>query len=172
VCVPHCSSAWTALLVAAQLCVCLCVSHCAHLGLASGFRAAGGALCAAQPNRFFCNNPACRSAAGASAGFGLVRGEGVVFGGCLGLARGEAVPEGWVAARYCSVACQQQHFACHKACYHDAVWGDAHELTSRVLQAAADAQRIPTAHSFCSCCSGASPGNASVGGGAEPAVPS
>lgn len=136
----------------------------ALVGLASGFRAVGGVLCAAQPNHLFCNNPACRSAASVSAGFALVRGEGVVCGGCLGLARGEAVPEGWVAARYCSVACQQQHFACHKACYHDAVWGDAQELTSRVLQAAADAQRISTAQSFCSCCSGASPGSASAPG--------
>ena len=64
----------------------------AAAGQCSELRAAAGALCAAVPNRFFCNNPACRSTAGVSAGFGLVRGEGVVCGGCLGLQLGDAVP--------------------------------------------------------------------------------
>jgi uncharacterized membrane protein YgcG len=62
----------------------------------------GKLLCEALPNRYFCNNPGCRNAAGVSAGFALVRGAACVCGGCVGSdgAAGEAAaPQETVAAR-------------------------------------------------------------------------
>jgi hypothetical protein len=117
-------------------------------GQYSELRAAAGALCAAVPNRFFCNNPACRSTAGVSAGLGLVRGEGVVCGGCLGLQLGDAVPPGAVAARYCSVACQREHFACHRECYHSMLGDDVEVLGRWMPQAAGDDKATPC---YCWC---------------------
>ena len=74
----------------------------ALLDMSAGLSRAGAALCAALPNRYFCNNQGCRNAAGVSAGFGLVRGKACVCGGCVGAegAAGAAVaPQGAVAAR-------------------------------------------------------------------------
>jgi hypothetical protein len=71
--------------------------------LPEDFTAAGEALCAAQPCSSCCNNPRCTALQGVSAAFWLVRGEGCVCGGCLGLAQGDAAAEvvrqGAVAAR-------------------------------------------------------------------------
>ena len=74
----------------------------ALLDMSAGLSRAGAALCAALPNRYFCNNPACRNAAGVSAGFDLVRGASCVCGGCVGVecAAGVTVaPQAVVAAR-------------------------------------------------------------------------
>jgi hypothetical protein len=68
----------------------------ALVNMSAGLRTAGAALCAALPNRYFCNNPACGNAAGVSAGFGLVRGAACVCGGCVGAERAAGVA---VAAR-------------------------------------------------------------------------
>mgnify|MGYP001810008050 FL=1 len=73
------------------------------LGTAStGLKYAGNLLCEALPNRYFCNNPGCRNAAGVSAGFALVRGAACVCGGCVGsegAAGATAAPREAVAAR-------------------------------------------------------------------------
>jgi hypothetical protein len=74
----------------------------ALLDMSAGLSRAGAALCAALPNRYFCNNPGCRNAAGVSAGFDLVRGASCVCGGCVGVegAAGVTVaPQAVVAAR-------------------------------------------------------------------------
>jgi hypothetical protein len=63
----------------------------------SGLKLAGEDLCAVLPNRYFCNNPGCRNAAGVSAGFALVRGAACVCGDCVG-SEGAASQEA-VAAR-------------------------------------------------------------------------
>jgi uncharacterized membrane protein YgcG len=65
-------------------------------------KSVGEDLCAVLPNRYFCNNPGCRNAAGVSAGFALVRGAACVCGGCVGsegAAGAAAAPQGAVAAR-------------------------------------------------------------------------
>ena len=73
------------------------------LGTASReLTSAGEYLCGALPNRYFCNNPGCRNAAGVSAGFGLVRGAACVCGSCVGsegAAEAAAAPQETVAAR-------------------------------------------------------------------------
>jgi hypothetical protein len=75
----------------------------ALMNLSAGLSWAGGLLCAALPNRYFCNNPGCRNVAGCSAGFGLVRGRACVCGGCVVGAQDAAgvtgAPRGAVAAR-------------------------------------------------------------------------
>ena len=71
-------------------------------GASRELKEAGDLLCAALPNRYFCNNPGCRNAAGVSAGFGLVRGAACVCGGCVGsegAAGAAAAPQEAVAAR-------------------------------------------------------------------------
>ena len=68
----------------------------------AGLKFVGNLLCEALPNRYFCNNPSCRNAAGVSAGFGLVRGAACVCSGCVGseVAAGTAAtPQEAVAAR-------------------------------------------------------------------------
>jgi uncharacterized membrane protein YgcG len=68
----------------------------------SGLKFVGNLLCEAIPNRYFCNNPGCRNAAGVSAGFALVRGAACVCGGCVGsegAAGAAAAPQEAVAAR-------------------------------------------------------------------------
>jgi hypothetical protein len=70
--------------------------------VSQGLKDAGESLCAALPTRCFCNNPACRNAAGVSAGFALVRGAACVCGGCVGsagAAGAAAAPQEAVAAR-------------------------------------------------------------------------
>jgi hypothetical protein len=65
-------------------------------------KSVGEDLCAVLPNRYFCNNPGCRNAAGVSAGFALVRGAACVCGGCVGsegAAGAAAAPQEAVAAR-------------------------------------------------------------------------
>jgi hypothetical protein len=79
-------------------------ARAATAALPAAFTAAGEALCAALPCSSCCNNPRCTSLRGVSAAFALVRGQGCVCGGCLGLAQCDAAeapraPQMLVAAR-------------------------------------------------------------------------
>jgi uncharacterized membrane protein YgcG len=74
----------------------------AHNKASTTLNYVGKLLCEALPNRYFCNNPGCRNAAGVSAGFALVRGAACVCGGCVaseGAAGAAAAPQGAVAPR-------------------------------------------------------------------------